>query len=232
MSAASSGRRSFCYLLSPNASEMKTPKTSCPFVDRERRCGPSSPSVSPPGGTVVWIFINFQLGVLNWHQSFGSRSIIKLWMTPLGLPALPAFTWLAFRAQTPITFSSRDQFEGYPRESAQATKQIVLFFDWDVLSTPSNSASWECGRETTAPKPWHAAMKKEGTSRGCKHCSDWNPVNEKKMNKPLARRSALFTSHALQLHRGLLKQLPKHLGRIGLRAFWETLSLSRIRLVT
>lgn len=95
---------------------MKTSETSCLFVDRERL----------PRGGGIWIFINFQLGVLNWHQSIGSRSLIKMRMTPLGLPA---FTSLAFREQTPITFSSRDQFEGYPRESAQATKQIVLFFD-------------------------------------------------------------------------------------------------------
>lgn len=82
-------------------------------------------SSSPPGGRVVCIFINFQLGVLNWHQSFGSSSLIKMRMTPLGLPA---FTSLAFRAPTPITFPSCDQFEGYSQESEQATKQIVLFF--------------------------------------------------------------------------------------------------------
>lgn len=110
---------------------MKTSETSCLFVDRKRR---SFPSLSPPGGGTVWIFINFHLGVLNWHQSFGSRSLIKMRMPHLGLPA---FTSLAFRAQTPLTFLSRDQFEGYPRESAQATKQIVLFFRLRRTSQPA-----------------------------------------------------------------------------------------------
>lgn len=177
MSAASSRRRSFCCSLSRNATEWERLRPRVYLSIAKDTVAPPLPPPSPPGGRVVWIFINFQLGVLNWHQSFGSWSLIKMRTTPLGLPALPAFTSLAFRVQTLLTFSSRDQFEGYPRESAQATKQIALFFRLRCAFQP---ASWKCGRGTTDHETLTSVTKKEGTSRECKHCSDWNPVNNKK----------------------------------------------------